>query len=133
MPRPVEANPKAVTRSCRLTAAEALAVDEAARAAGLSVSAYIHQQLTGAPRRRPVAGTAAGTMATDASAFHAVRALGVELVRQGKNLNQITHRLNQAAQMDPASVTPPPELAAVLAEIAALLDKIRPALTKALT
>jgi len=131
MGRPVADNPLSITVAARLTAEEALALREAAAKAGLSPAAYIREQLTtakkGGRRRKAKPGPLA-----DAQDFHIVRTLGVELVRQGRNLNQIQHRLNQQYNYDPDRITTPPELKGVLADIHALLAKVRPALAAAL-
>lgn len=117
MGRTISDNPKAHRLTLRYTAAELLAVKEAAAANGLTPYDWVRS------RSIPRAGRAAirtaephtkakrGAPAIDTQLF-------IELRRQGVNLNQIAHRLNSN------DLAHPEDLSAVIAEIRAILARI---------
>lgn len=115
----------------RMTAAERIAMQEAAALAGMSMSDWMRSHAMDRKAAAKAAGYMGGRRGWRAGApnqgpppptFNADRLAQLlpvyqELRHQGVNLNQIAHRMN--AQDMP----PPPELIAVLAEIRALITK----------
>lgn len=108
MGRKTSANPRLYRRTLRFTAAELVAIESAAAAAGFSFSEFVRAAaLRGKGQHHPQ--VRAGRRALDAG-------LELQARRLGTNLNQIAHRLN--AQDLPA----PPELVPLLADIRALIN-----------
>ncbi len=95
----------------RLTLEEALALRERAARAGKSLSDYARDATLAA---RAIKSSPIPPFAMEPSSFHQIRRLGV-------NLNQIAHRLNAL------DLPPPPELAPLLRQIRAALQKALPA------
>lgn len=80
--------PKTARFEMRLTEADARLLEERALACGLTKSAYVLSQIRARPH----------LLAPDRDALRAVR---LELARQGNNLNQIAYRLNALGRHDP--------------------------------
>lgn len=119
MARPIEPDPRSHVVSFRLTRTQRKPVEQAAQAAGMSLPLWSREQAVraanaGEPRRRKPHGAQ-----LPPEAYHTLRTLGVELVRQGRNLAQMQHRLNALGQY------PPNEFVAHAAAVEALLAQIR--------
>ena len=117
MGRTLSDNPKAHRLTLRYTAAELLAVKEAAAASGVSPYDWVRS------RSIPRAGRSAIRMAEpDSTGKRLAPAIDtrmfIELRRQGVNLNQIAHRLNSNDLAHPA------DLSAVIAEIRTILARL---------
>ena len=84
----MSSDPKTARFEMRLTQADALLLEERACACGLTKTAYVLAQIHARPR----------LLALDRDALRAVR---LELARQGNNLNQIAYRLNALGRHDP--------------------------------
>lgn len=80
--------PKTARFEMRLSEADARLLEERAHERGLTKTAYVLSLLHARPR----------LLAPDRDALRAVR---LELARQGNNLNQIAHRLNALGRYDP--------------------------------
>lgn len=119
MARPIEPDPKSHVVAFRLTRSQRKAAIVAADAAGLTLPLWARELAViaaGAPKPRRRKDQGAGL---SPEAYHTLRALGVELVRQGRNLAQMQHRLNAIGQF------PPNEFLAHAAAVDSLLAEIR--------
>lgn len=117
MGRSISDNPKAHRLTLRFTAAELVALRQAAAASGLSPSDWVRSRAI--PRGAQGAIRKAEPSRTKGRAFPMVDTqVFIELRRQGVNLNQIAHRLNSSDLAHPA------DLSAVIAEIRAILARL---------
>ena len=117
MGRTISDNPKAHRLTLRYTAAELLAVKEAAAASGLSPYDWVRSRSI--PRTGRSAIRNAEPRNTGKRTAPAIDTrLFIELRRQGVNLNQIAHRLNSN------DLAHPDDLAAVIAEIREILARL---------
>jgi hypothetical protein len=117
--RPIEPDPRSHLVAFRLTRGEHSVVDKAAQAAGLTPPLWAREQAVLAAGAKPARRRKAQGAELSPEAYHTLRALGVELVRQGRNLAQMQHRLNAIGQF------PPNEFLAHAAEVDRLLAEIR--------
>lgn len=117
MGRTISDNPKAHRLTLRYTAAELLAVKEAAAACGVSPYDWVRSRSI--PRTGRSAIRKAEPNSTGKRAVPGIDTrLFIELRRQGVNLNQIAHRLNSNDLAHPA------DLSAVIVEIRAILGRL---------
>src|SRR5437016_5774289 len=101
MARPIEPDPRSRVVAFRLTRAQSKPAEAAAHAAGLTLPLWVRELALQAaaapePKRKKAHGAA-----LQPEAYHTLRTLGVELVRQGRNLAQMQHRLNAIGQFPP--------------------------------
>lgn len=117
MGRTLSDNPKAHRLTLRYTAAELLAVKEAAAASGVSPYDWVRSRSI--PRTGRFAIRKAEPQSTTKRATPAIDTrLFIELRRQGVNLNQIAHRLNSS------DLAYPDDLSAVITEIRTILARL---------
>ncbi len=117
MGRTISDNPKAHRLTLRYTAAELLAVKEAAAACGLSPYDWVRSRSIPRPGRSAIRNAEPRNTGKRTAPAIDTR-LFIELRRQGVNLNQIAHRLNSN------DLAHPDDLAAVIAEIREILARL---------
>jgi hypothetical protein len=115
--RTLSDNPKAHRLTLRYTAAELVAVKEAAAASGLTATDWVRSRSIPRSCRPAIREIEPGNRSKRPTSAIDTR-LFIELRRQGVNLNQIAHRLNSQDLAHPA------DLSAVIAEIRAILARL---------
>lgn len=117
MGRRISDNPKAHRLTLRFTAAELVALRQAAAANGLSPSDWVRSRAILRAGHRAIRDAEPGRAKGRALPMLDTQVF-IELRRQGVNLNQIAHRLNSNDLAHPA------DLSAVIAEIRAILARL---------